>query len=129
LGRKVIVLGDQMGSSYRIKDNQLLEVNRQMKESRFTITILKNDVTSEKKYLPSSYVVNTWQNSTNQLLSSWSYHHTWKRLGKVDLPQSVTILIAKAGPAIPGAPPGSADPTLDVWTLTFADLDLLPWKG
>jgi hypothetical protein len=135
LGRKVVVLDDPTGASYRIKDNQLLEVNRDMKSVRFTITVLKNYVTLEKKYLASDYVVNTWHNKTNQLMSSWTYHHTWKRVGKFDLPETLTIVIARAGASTPAVPaahigkvPAPPEPTLDVWSLTFNNLDLLPWK-
>jgi hypothetical protein len=125
LGRKIVVLGDVMGSSYRIKDNQLLEVKRQMKDSQFTITILKNHITPEKKYLPLSYVVNTWKNGPLGLKSSWTYQHTWKRVGKFDLPESVMIVIADIGPPLSALP----GPNLEVWTLSFSDLDLFPWKG
>jgi hypothetical protein len=126
LGRKIIVLGDEMGSSYRIKDNQLLEVNRKLKVGHFTITVLKNHLTPEKKYLPLSYVVNTW--GAKGLQSSWTYQHTWKRVGKYDLPAGVMIVIAVGG--LPdSAEPAPPAPTLDVWSLTFTDQELLPWKS
>jgi hypothetical protein len=148
LGRKVIVLDDAMGSSYRIKDDQLVQVNRKMKDIRFSIIVMKNDVTPEKKYLASDYVVNTWKNDTNQLVSSWTFHHTWKRVNGMDFPDTVTIVIAKPGmpmkvdanapgkviadPAVAVQPEkGPAvqpSPTLDTWTLTFTNHQLLPWK-
>ncbi len=130
-GRKIVVLGDKMGSSYRVKDNQLLEVNRGMKGSRFTITVLKNDVTPEKKYLASQYVVHTWKNGGNELLDSTTFHHTWKRVNGLDLPDTLTIVIARAGTpptAGPEAPKGATESTLDTWTFTFSNQQLLPWK-
>src|SRR5262249_39087580 len=42
LGRAIKVLNDEHHSGYRIRDKQVIVVNRQMKESRFTITVLEN---------------------------------------------------------------------------------------
>jgi hypothetical protein len=132
LGRKIVVLNDAMGSSYRVKDDQLMQVNRKMKDARFTIIVTKNDMTPEKKYLASDYVVHTWKNDTNQLLSSWTFHHTWKRVATFDLPDTVTIVIAKPGVPMKveagNGPAVQPSPTLDTWTLTFSNQQLLPWK-
>ncbi|HYT94305.1 MAG TPA: DUF3386 family protein, partial [Gemmataceae bacterium] len=56
LGRAIKVLNDELHSSYRIRGLEIIEVNRQMKGGRFTITVLENRLTPEKKYLPTSYV-------------------------------------------------------------------------
>src|SRR5262249_3150872 len=51
LGRAIRVLDDEFHSSYRIRGRQVIVVNRQMKESRFTITVMENHVNEEKKFL------------------------------------------------------------------------------
>jgi hypothetical protein len=97
LGTAIGISGDDMHSSFRIKDRQILEVNRTMKDSRFTISVLENTWNQEKQYLPVSFVVNTWDLKTKQLSSSVGYHHTWQRIGAFDLPATVTIVNASAG--------------------------------
>lgn len=97
MGRKIMVVGDDMHSSFRIKDRQMFEVNRGMKDSRFTITMLENQWNADKKHLPISYVVNTWDTKTNALKSSMSFHHTWTRMGDFDLP--ATLLTVTATPS------------------------------
>lgn len=97
LGRSIKVLEDEFHSSYRIRDHQVIEVNRRMKDTRFTITVLENRLTPEKKYLPASYVVNSWDLKTDVLKSSVTHHNTWQRVGKYDLPLLATVLTATAG--------------------------------
>jgi uncharacterized GH25 family protein len=97
LGRAVRVLNDELHSSYRIRDRQIIEVNRHMKDSRFSITVLHNYVTAEKKYLPASYVVNTWATTTkgNEMLrSSTAFHQKWHRVGAFDLPETLLVVTA-----------------------------------
>jgi hypothetical protein len=97
LGRAIRVVSDEFHSSYRIRDRQILVVNRQMKDSRFTITMLENRVNEEKKFLPVSYVVNTWDLKTGALKSSEGHHQGWQRVGGFDLPRSALVVTATAG--------------------------------
>jgi uncharacterized GH25 family protein len=94
LGRAIRVLNDEFHSSYRIRDRQVIVVNRTMRDARFTITVLENRLTADKKFLPVSYVVNTWDLKTDALKSSQAHHQTWERVGVYDLPR--TILVVKA---------------------------------
>jgi uncharacterized GH25 family protein len=97
LGRAVRVLNDEFHSSYRIRDRQILVVNRRMGGSRFTITVIENKQNEEKKYLPAVYVVNTWDPKTEALKSSVTHHETWVRVGKFDLPATLLAVRASAG--------------------------------
>jgi hypothetical protein len=96
LGRAVRVLNDEFHSSYRIRDRQIIVVNRQMPQQgvRFTITVLENRLNDEKQYLPVSFVVNSWDLKGNTLTRSEAHHQTWQRVGKFDLPQSITVVSA-----------------------------------
>ncbi len=94
LGRKIRVLNDELHSSYRIRDRQVIEVNRHTGPSRFTIIVLENRVNAEKQFLPSCYVVNTWDNKTGALLNAQAFHQTWVRVGSFDLPARETIVNA-----------------------------------
>ena len=96
LGRAVRVLGDDFHSSYRIRDRQVIVVNREMKEARFSIAVMENEVNKEGKFLPLSFVVNTWDGKTNALTSSETHHQTWKRVDGFDLPESILVVTATA---------------------------------
>jgi Protein of unknown function (DUF3386) len=99
LGRAVRVLNDEFHSSYRIRDRQITVVNRQMPMSgvRFTITVLANRRNEEGRFLPVSFVVNSWDLKSGALQSSESHHQTWERVGKFDLPVTATVVTAKEG--------------------------------
>jgi hypothetical protein len=97
LGRAVRVLEGEFHSSYRIRDKQILVVNREMKDSRFTITVLENAVNEEKQFLPACFVVNTWDGKTDALTNSEAHRQTWKRVDKFDLPAELTVVTASAG--------------------------------
>ncbi len=96
-GRLVVPLEDEMGSSYRIREQQILMVNRKMKDTRFTITVTENHLNEDKLYLPVSYVVNFWDTKNDALTRSATYHHTWVRLDKYDLPKDIEVITASAG--------------------------------
>jgi uncharacterized GH25 family protein len=97
LGRAIRVLNDEFHSSYRIRDRQVIVVNRHVPGARFTITVMENALTKEKKFLPTSYVVNTWNAKTDALVSSETHHHTWQRIGEFDLPSETLIVKATNG--------------------------------
>ncbi len=94
LGRAIKVLNDEYHSSYRIRDRQVIVVNRTMKDARFTITVLENRLTEEKQFLPTSYVVNYWDLKGEVLKRSEAHHTTWTRVDKFDLPASLLVLTA-----------------------------------
>jgi len=96
LGRAIRVLNDEFHSSYRIRDRQVIVVNRQVPGARFTITVMENKLTKEKKFLPVSYIVNTWDAKTNALTSSETHHQTWQRIGAFDLPKETLTVKATA---------------------------------
>jgi len=111
LGRLIRILNDELHSSYRIRDRQIIEVNRSMKDTRFTITVLESTLTKDHQYLPAAYVVNSWEVNGNTLLSSIAHHQTWTRVGAFDMPAS--LLWVKATPG-----------KLDSRRLTFTNIEL-----
>jgi hypothetical protein len=94
LGRAIRVLNDEFHSSYRIRDRQVIEVNRVMKDARFTITVLENRLNEEKQYLPATYVVNYWDLSSGALQRAEAHHQTWQRIGRYDLPLGAVVVTA-----------------------------------
>jgi hypothetical protein len=92
LGRAIRVLNDEFHSSYRIRDKQVIEVNRVMKDTRFTITVLENRLNAKNKYLPATYVVNYWDLKTGALQRAEAHHQTWQFVGRYDLPLGATVV-------------------------------------
>jgi hypothetical protein len=99
LGRAIRVLNDEYHSSYRIRDRQILVVNRAVPQGgvRFTITVLENRRNEDGHYLPVSFVVNTWGTKDGVLQSSEAHHQTWVRVGSFDLPKALLVVTAKGG--------------------------------
>jgi hypothetical protein len=94
LGREVRVLTDEMHSSYRIKDRQIMVVNRAMKESRFSITMQENQRNAEGKFLPANYVVHYWDAHSGQLQRTEAHTQTWTRVDIFDLPVLARVITA-----------------------------------
>lgn len=116
LGRAVRVLSDEFHSSYRIRDRQVIVVNREMKDARFSITVLENETNKEGKFLPACFVVNTWD-ATGALTSSETHHQTWKRADVFDLPESVLVVTA------------AGDGKQEARSLKLSNLRLVPGVG
>ncbi|MCS6850688.1 MAG: DUF3386 family protein [Gemmataceae bacterium] len=121
LGRKVRVLNDELHSSYRIKDQQIMVVNRTTGPTRFTITVQENRTNADGKYLPASYVVHTWDAKTGALLRSDAHTQAWTRLGAFDLPTLVRVVTAR-----PAGQAGQQE--LSVRSMTLTEHQLLDTK-
>jgi hypothetical protein len=120
LGRAIRVLNDELHSSYRIRDRQIMEVNRQMKEGKFSISVLENRPNAEGKFLSTSFVVNYWNLENGELQRSEAHHQAWTRVGKLDLPTTLTVITSI--PEKSGASGRSAQ------SLTLSNHKLLPGK-
>lgn len=94
LGRAIKVLNDELHSSYRIKDEQITEVNRVMKGGRFTISMLESKANAEGKFLSVAYAVNYWNPENGELTKNEATYQSWARVGKFDLPAKTTIITA-----------------------------------
>lgn len=99
LGRAIQVIDDKLRSNYRIRDNQVMVVDRQMFGKRFAITVLENHANQEGKYLPASFVVHYWDPPTGNLLKTDANYQTWKRIGRFDLPVRAQVITAEKAPA------------------------------
>jgi hypothetical protein len=94
-GRLIRVLNDELHSGYRIRDEQILLVDRSVEGRKFTISVLENRKNEEGKYLPVSFVVNYWDPATGELVRSDASYQSWVRVGKFDLPVVARIVTAE----------------------------------
>ncbi|MEO6809861.1 MAG: DUF3386 family protein [Isosphaeraceae bacterium] len=88
LGRLIKLPDGAMGSAYRIKGDEIREVNRRSKDNHFSDRILANQKNAEGKLLPLAYTVGYWDNTTNELKKVETFHATWTRVGRLDLPKT-----------------------------------------
>jgi hypothetical protein len=92
MGRLLIFQGGKFASSYRVKDQQIMVVNRSLGKTNMTITVLDNDQNAEKKFLPRSYTVQYWDAVSGNLQRTETIQNRWTRLGSWDLPTLLTVL-------------------------------------
>jgi hypothetical protein len=90
--------GGQFASSYRVRDDRITVVNRNLGKHNMTITVLDDVRNAEGKQLPQSYTVQYWKADDGALERTESISNRWTRVGHYDLPASVTVSTAsKAG--------------------------------
>lgn len=92
LGRAITLIGDGMGSAYRIRDKQIAVVNRKMGKSCFSITLLESQFNKEGKYLPRSFIVHYRDADRGELQRTDAYSNTWTRVGSFDLPVMTRVV-------------------------------------
>jgi len=92
LGR-AINLNDEYGSWYRVRDRQILQVNRTMGSQRFINNVLENE-TTKLGFLPRAWTVSYYDNDTNALLRVSTTRVTWAWLGDVFVPATVETVNA-----------------------------------
>ncbi len=91
LGRLVNVLNDELHSSYRIRDEQIMVVNRVQDGTRFSITVQANQKTEDGKFLPSTYSVHYWAKD-GSLEKAEAHTQTWNRFNGLDLPHTIRVV-------------------------------------
>lgn len=96
LGRLLIFDGGKFASSYRVKDKQIMVVNRHAGKENMTITVLDNERNADGLFLPHSYTVQYWDASTGELKRTETIQDRWQRVGSWDLPAQHTVSTATA---------------------------------
>jgi uncharacterized GH25 family protein len=96
LGVLIRFPGDEkLKSAYRIKGDVIGEVNRELPDSRFTISVMDVHRNPAGKYLPTVFTVAYWDKESSALKSTETHLNTWKRVGNFDLPDHITLLRSK----------------------------------
>ncbi len=92
-----IKLGDAMGSSYRIKDDRITQINRKMPHVAFSINIEDSALTADKKYLTTRYTVYYYSPKDSSLTNVESFSDSHARVGHADLPSVRRIISYEKG--------------------------------
>jgi hypothetical protein len=101
LGRLIRLGDDAMGSHYRIAGDEIREVNRDAGPVRFSNRVLAVTRNAEGKVLPGSYTVTYRDRQTDALVRVETFHDTWTRVGRLDLPATHTQINAAADAKAP----------------------------
>ncbi len=92
LGQRLNIHGDGMGSWYRVKDNRITQINRNMPHAAFTINVEDSAVTQDQKYLTTKYTVYYFNPKDRSLQNVESFTDTHTRVGNSDLPATRRII-------------------------------------
>ncbi len=92
LGR-AINLNDKYGSFYRVRDRQIMQVNRNMGKQRFTTNVLENEET-KYGFLPRAWTVAYYENDTNAMTRVSTTRVTWTWKGELFLPATLDTVVA-----------------------------------
>ncbi|MXZ36202.1 MAG: DUF3386 family protein [Acidobacteria bacterium] len=91
LGRKVL-LDDKYQSAYRIKDRQILQVDRTMPEFRRVLTVLETRTAASGKYLPRHVFAVVVDNDSGAIREAWTYITRFQEFGSNYLPHSRHVI-------------------------------------
>ncbi len=94
LGRLLTFEGGHFASSYRVRDGQIVTVNRLIDGQNMTITALDNKQNADGKLLPHLYTVEYWDADSGNLARTETVQDTWTRVGQWDLPARHVVTTA-----------------------------------
>ena len=97
LGQRINIHGDGMGSWYRIKDNRITQINRNMPQAVFTINVEDSAITQDQQHLTTRYTVYYFSPKDRSLKNVDSFSDTHIRIGNSDLPATRRIISYEDG--------------------------------
>ncbi|MGE0126926.1 MAG: DUF3386 family protein [Blastocatellales bacterium] len=99
IGRRV-VLNDSLRSSYRIRNQQVVEVDRTMGGDHFTITVLETTPVAGGKSLPRHFTVTYFDAKSGAIKRSEAFTDEYKLVDGVWFPASRRVVRAENGKVI-----------------------------
>ncbi|MEC4671785.1 MAG: DUF3386 family protein [Candidatus Binatia bacterium] len=100
LGPRLSIHGDGMGSSYRIKDERITQINRKMAHVAFTINVEESALTEDQKNLTTRYTVYYFSPKDGSLQNVESLTDTHVRVASADLPATRRIISYENGQVV-----------------------------
>jgi hypothetical protein len=89
---RLVLVNDDTQSSYRIRDNRVMEVTRTMEGSCFTISVIETMEADAGRYLANHFVVSYRDPKSGELQKIEGYRDSYSRVAGVWLPTSRTVL-------------------------------------
>jgi hypothetical protein len=100
---KLVDVNDGMRSEYRVKDNVVREVTREMGGIRFTISVIETIETDGGKYLANHFIVSYRDAKTGDLKMFEGYRDRYSKIDGVWLPTARFVFTSR------GITPGDSD--------------------
>lgn len=91
LGRELL-LSDRQESAYRIRDGQIIQVDRRLGESRLVLTVLETRSTESGRYLPRHVFAVRFDPDTGSVLEAWTYISEFQQVEGEYLPKSRQVI-------------------------------------
>ncbi len=91
LGREVL-LSDRHQSAYRIRNGQIIQIDRRLSDPRFVLTVLETRATESGRYLPRHVFAVRFDPDTGSVLEAWTYISEFQRVGGEYLPKSRQVI-------------------------------------
>jgi hypothetical protein len=95
LGRLLKSTDDSDKSLWRVPGDLLTEVHRLNGKTRFVIRVTDIVRNAERKHLPKTFDVTTWEVASNQIKSTRQVYNEWTRVGHTDLPVRFLTAVSK----------------------------------
>ncbi|HZU35998.1 MAG TPA: DUF3386 family protein [Gemmataceae bacterium] len=97
-GPLIMMVGDRMQSTERVKDGKLVQVNRRMAGKRFTIDVTRFVDAGQGRVYPADFTVTWWNAATGKRLEKQTYttHGFYNTDGQM-FPKAETVVSDKAG--------------------------------
>ena len=97
LGRLLTFHGGRFASTYRIRDDEIIVVNRALGRENMSLQMLESERNAENHVLPRAYQVQYRDGQTGAITRVETVRNRWQRLGKLDLPESLTQTVSSGG--------------------------------
>jgi hypothetical protein len=92
-----IALNDESNSFFRVRGDEIVEVDREMHGNRFIITMLETTRTPEGKSLPKVFTVSYFNPQTKALIKAMYYTDEYVQTNGVWIPQHRSVTTAENG--------------------------------
>ena len=97
LGRLLTFHGGRFASTYRIRDDEIIVVNRNLGRENMSLQMLESERNADGKVLPRAYLVQYRDAETGSISRVETFRNRWQRVGAFDLPETIGQTISSAG--------------------------------
>lgn len=97
LGRLVNFHGGRFASTYRLRDDEIIVVNRSLGRENMSLQMLESERNADNKVLPRAYQVQYRDAQNGAITRVETFRNRWQRFGKFDLPESLAQTVSSSG--------------------------------
>lgn len=94
---RLVILNDSLKSSYRVRDNKVVDVTRTIAGERFTISVLETTSVENNKYLPRHFTVTYFDAKTGALKRTESFSDKHTKITDIWIPTERRVIRADNG--------------------------------